>query len=183
MHAVHEPVGGRIGILNLKDKRLSRAIPCHENLMVGACVPFYYCPRSVMLYLLYRGNHPNLDYKDGQARVVHLQFDLDKVFEWARANDKRVAVTDRNAGSVFFDAWPGLEGLQHLDWAAINAKDWKSCKEHKQAEFLVEDCVPAHLIERIGVLSSGDELTQVVQACKKSGLGSIECSAVPEWYY
>lgn len=183
MHAVHKPVGSRIGISNLKDKRLTRDIPCHENLKVGACVPFYYCPRSIMLYLLYRGNHPNVDYKDGQSKIVHLQFALDKVFEWAQANGKRVAVTDRNAGSVFFDAWPSLDGLQHLDRAAINANDWKSCKEHKQAEFLVEDCVPTHLIERIGVLSSGVELTQVVQACKKSGLAGVECSPVPDWYY
>ncbi|MFN8587276.1 MAG: DarT ssDNA thymidine ADP-ribosyltransferase family protein [Candidatus Eisenbacteria bacterium] len=29
----------------------------YPDLFVGDCVPFYFCPRSVMLYLIYRGNH------------------------------------------------------------------------------------------------------------------------------
>lgn len=136
-----------------------------------------------MLYLLHRGNHPNVEYKEGQSKIVHLQFDLNRVFEWAAANGMRIAITDRNAGSVFFDAWAGLDGLQHLDWSAINAKDWKSCKEHKQAEFLVEDRVSVQLIERIGVMSTDSELTQVVQACKTNGLCDIECCSAPDWYY
>jgi len=43
---------------------------------VGDCVPFYFCPRSVMLYLIYQGNHPDLQYHGGQDLVLHLEADL-----------------------------------------------------------------------------------------------------------
>jgi hypothetical protein len=64
-------VGSNIGISEIKERRRKTQIPCCEGLFVGDCVPFYYCARSVMLYLIYRGNHHNLQYKGGQKEIVH----------------------------------------------------------------------------------------------------------------
>ncbi len=47
-------------------------VKCHPGTKVGEYVPFYFCPRSVMLYILYMGNHPELGYRGGQAPIVHL---------------------------------------------------------------------------------------------------------------
>jgi len=51
---------------------------CHvsRRTTVGQYVPFYFCPRSVMLYVLHRGNHPSLEYRGGQTPLVHLEADL-----------------------------------------------------------------------------------------------------------
>ncbi len=64
--------GSNIGYQHLKDRRLANFLSSHTDLTVGACVPFYYCPRSVMLYTLNMTNAFN-DYKDGQNPIVHLE--------------------------------------------------------------------------------------------------------------
>ena len=51
-------------------------------------MPFYFCPRSVMLYLIHKANHPELDYHGGQGAILHLESDLNTVIAWA--NNKNV---------------------------------------------------------------------------------------------
>lgn len=118
------------------------------------CVPFYFCPRSVMLYLIHRGNHPELDYRGGQAPILHFEADLHAMAAWAHAQQRRWAFTLSNAGSCFFEDRCDLVRLDEIDWAAVQARDWRSCKEGKQAEFLVEYNSSWHLIERIGDMYS-----------------------------
>jgi len=49
-----------VGMTKIKERRLALEVECHPGTKVGEYVPFYFCPRSIMLYLLYRGNHPEL---------------------------------------------------------------------------------------------------------------------------
>jgi hypothetical protein len=51
----------------IKRRRLGLPLPCHAGDRVADYVPFYFCPRSVMLYLIHRGNHPELTYQGGQS--------------------------------------------------------------------------------------------------------------------
>jgi hypothetical protein len=39
-----------IGNREIKNDRLWLPVPCHPGTTVGEYVPFYFCPRSVMLY-------------------------------------------------------------------------------------------------------------------------------------
>ena len=63
----------------------------HPDLYVGNCVPFYFCPRSVMLYVLHMGNLPDLGYRGGQEPIVHLEADLLGTVDWANCNQRRWA--------------------------------------------------------------------------------------------
>src|ERR1019366_3790858 len=73
-----------VGISKIKERRLKEIeVTCHPGTMVGEYVPFYFCPRSVMLYILHMGNSPDLAYRGGQGPMVHLQADLAQVIEWA----------------------------------------------------------------------------------------------------
>lgn len=47
--------GTTIGMSRIKQRRLNKLLSSYHDLHVGDCVPFYFCPRSVMLYLIYRG--------------------------------------------------------------------------------------------------------------------------------
>ena len=58
-------------------------INSHPSLCVGDCVPFYFCPRSVMLYVISMRNHAELSYQGGQEPIVHLEADLYDVVAWA----------------------------------------------------------------------------------------------------
>ena len=48
--AERQPLGTAIGMNDIKRRRVMELrLRSHPDLFVGACVPFYRCPRSVML--------------------------------------------------------------------------------------------------------------------------------------
>lgn len=174
--------GTMVGMNHIKQRRLTELqLTSHPGLFVGACVPFYFCPRSVMLYLIHRRN-AELAYQGGQAPIIHLQADLGAVVAWANAQPARWAFTLSNAGSYFFEDRNDLARLGEINWAAVQASNWGGgLKEGKQAEFLLEHHLPWHLIERIGV-QSATVYRQVVNALPANGhRPTVE--VLPAWYY
>ncbi|MFN7849333.1 MAG: DUF4433 domain-containing protein [Burkholderiales bacterium] len=174
--------GTMIGMNHIKQRRLTELqLASHPGLFVGACVPFYFCPRSVMLFLIHRRN-AELAYQGGQASIIHLQADLGAVVAWANAQPARWAFTLSNAGSYFFEDRNDLARLGEINWPAVQATDWRGgLKEGKQAEFLLEQWFPWHLIERIGV-HSATVYGQVVNALPAHGhRPTVE--VLTDWYY
>jgi hypothetical protein len=156
--AERTPPGTTIGMNQIKQRRLSElTLTSHSGLHVGQCVPFYFCPRSIMLYLIFRANHPELAYHGGQGSIVHLRFDLHAVVAWANGEGCRWAFTLSNAGANYFEDRARLDALAEVNWDAVAATDWRApaMKEGKQAEFLVERSVPWDLVELVGVHSEG----------------------------
>lgn len=101
--------------------------------------------------------------------------------EWAKTSGRRWAFTTSNAGSYYFEDFADLADLDKIDWAAVQARDWRQCKEGKQAEFLVERCFPWDLIERIGVCSQVI-YTKVVNTLPSQGhRPAVEVNR--DWYY
>ena len=181
------PAGTTIGMSGIKQRRLGLPVASHEGLHVGDCVPFYFCPRSVMLYLICKGNHPELSYRGGQDPIIHFEADLRRCVEWAEQNNRRWAFTLSNAGSYFFEDRCDLGQLDEVNWEAVRRKQWggpgipSSIKEGKQAEFLMEHSFPWSLVERIGAHSRAI-YGQVVDALPKSGrLPKVDIK--PDWYY
>ena len=177
-----EPVGTTIGMSSIKQRRLSElTLSSYPDIHVGDCVPFYFCPRSVMLYLIYQGNHPELGYRGGQTPIIHLEADMRTAVAWAQEQGRRWAFTLSNAGARYFEDRYDWAYLHEIDWNAVHARDWKHCKEGKQAEFLMEQGFPWHLIERIGVYSRL-VYSQVVNALTVNAhKPAVEIRT--EWYY
>jgi hypothetical protein len=180
--ARREPPGTTIGMNDIKRRRLEElTLRSYPELHVGDCVPFYFCPRSVMLYLLYQANHPDLSYRGGQGPIIHLEADLRAVIAWANQHGRRWAFTLSNAGSRFFEDSCDAAELSQIDWDAVQARDWRQCKEGKQAEFLLEHTFPWQLVERIGV-QSRSIYQQVANALPAAGhRPPIEIRS--DWYY
>ncbi len=139
---------------DIKKRRLTNALDCWPDLTVGDCVPFYSCPRSVMLFVIHRANHPELTYHGGQGPIVHLEADIHETVEWADQSGYRWAFTLSNAGSSYFQDRCDLAQLREIDWKAVKARDWQGLKEEVQAEFLVESSFPWSLVRRVGVRSA-----------------------------
>lgn len=174
--------GTMVGMNHIKQRRLTEIqLASHPGLFVGACVPFYFCPRSVMLYLIHRRN-AELTYQGGQTPIIHLQADFRAVVAWANAQPARWAFTLSNAGSFFFEDRNDLARLGEINWTAVQATNWSGgLKEGKQAEFLLEQHFPWHLVERIGVHSAAI-YGQVVNALPAHGhRPTVE--VLPGWYY
>ena len=99
----HALPGTTIGMSSIKQRRLTTSLTSHPTLRVGQCVPFYFCPRSIMLYLICQQNHPELTYRGGQGPIIHLECDLHASIAWANAQKRRWAFALSNAGSFYFE--------------------------------------------------------------------------------
>ncbi len=77
---------------------------------------------------------------------------------------------------------PGVD-LDQIDWVAVAARDFRRAdvKEGKQAEFLVHEFFPWHLVTRIGAysLSIRSKALVVLQAATQRPTVEVR----PEWYY
>jgi hypothetical protein len=182
------PPGTTIGINSIKQRRLNElTLTSHPDLHVGDCVPFYFCPRSVMLYLIFQKNHPEMTYLAGQEPIVHLEADLRASVAWAQQNNRSWAFTLSNAGAKYFEDRCDLAQLNEINWDAVQATIWSgngvapSIKEGKQAEFLIQYSFPWSLIERIGVFSQ--EIYQRVNNLLPVGGHRPKLEIISDWYY
>jgi len=175
--------GWRVGISKVKKRRLTLPIHRHTSLHVGDCVPFYFCPRSVMLYILHRGNHPEVSYQGGQGPIVHLEADLHQVVAWLGSAGRRWAFSLSNAGAYTAEFRTDLAHLGEVDWAAVRKTDFRDpgVRERKQAEFLAEYGFPWSLVQRIGVASTGT--ASRVHAILAGAQHRPRVAVEPSWYY
>ena len=174
--------GTTIGMNKIKRRRLNELVlTSHPDLHVGDCVPFYFCPRSVMLYLIYRANHPELAYRGGQRPIVHFEADVHQTVAWVEQHDQRWAFTLSNAGAYYFEDRCDLAQLDRIDWNAVQARSWTHCREEKQAEFLMERWFPWALVSRIGVSTQG--IYQQVSTALTGAAHTPPIEIRSEWYY
>jgi hypothetical protein len=180
--------GTTIGMTDIKRRRLEElTLASHAGLHVGECVPFYFCPRSVMLYLIWQANHPELAYRGGQERIVHLEADLKATVAWAESERLRWAFTLSNAGAYYFEDRADLAKLDEVNWEAVSARKWSgpgvpgTLKDGKQAEFLVEQRFPWRLVERIGVHSK--PVAQSVADAIREAAHRPRVEIRRDWYY
>lgn len=173
-----------VGMSHIKQRRLQEIeVTCHPGTHVGDYVPFYFCPRSIMLYILHMGNHPDLNYTEGQRPIIHLQADLHAVVEWAAKKGRRWAFSDRNAGSRVVEFFSDLAKLDELNWPAIATNYWSepTIKEAKQAEFLVHESFPWRLVERIGVCD--EAVADQVRRALANADHRPQAAVQRGWYY
>ena len=183
-----KPPGTVIGMNSIKQRRLTQLnLTSHPDLFVGQCVPFYFCPRSIMLYLIHCANHAEMTYRGGQGPIVHLECDLHQTVAWANQNNRRWAFTLSNAGAYYFEDRNDLARLDEINWPAVQTNRWsgngisRSVKEGKQAEFLMEHSFPWELVGRVGVRSQAvyGQASAAIQAAVHKPHIEIK----PTWYY
>ncbi|SRR6266446_1795711 len=178
-----QAVGTIIGMSEIKRRRLVLPVRCHPGDNDGDYVPFYFCPRSIMLYVIHRANLPDLAYRDGQRQIVHLEADLNAAVAWAEANHRRWAFTLSNAGAYYAEFRSRVDQLGEVNWPTVAANDFRSAevKEGKQAEFLIRHSFPWHLVERIGVISQ--PMGQQVANAFGTAVHRPVVEILPAWYY
>ena len=172
-----------IGMQSVKKRRLRLPVACHPGDCVGDYVPFFFCPRSIMLYVLYRANHPELGYRGGQGPIVHLEADLRAVIDWASGQRRRWAFSLSNAGASYTEFRCKPAEFSEVKWSAVAATNFRSAevREGKQAEFLVHGDFPWSLVERIGV--SSQAVAATVRAEIRDAAHQPSVSVQPGWYF
>lgn len=172
-----------IGMSDIKKRRLVLPVPCQDGTRVGDCVPFYFCSRSIMLYVIHRANHEALSYRGGQEPIIHLEADLHDVVAWANENGGRWAFSLSNAGAYYAEFCCELDRLSEINWKSVGARQWSApeTREAKQAEFLMHGEFPWSLISRIGVI--GAEMKARVETALEAADHKPAVAIQRTWYY
>ena len=84
-----------VGDTSIKSRRTRITVPCGPGGRVGDYVPFYYAPRSPMLYSIQCGNVPGVD--PDQRRLIYIVSST----EAAYGAGLRCVFTDGNTATAF----------------------------------------------------------------------------------
>ena len=142
-----------IGNKNLTRSRSAKPVPCEPGGSLNDYVPFYFCPRSVMLYQISKRHEST--YGGDQEPIVHLVSTVEAINKAGRP----FVFTDRHAYLSTATFYNDAARLTELDIAIIRSRDWKKTEEdpnrrkRKMAEFLAHDFVSWERIQGIGVFS------------------------------
>ncbi len=166
---------------NIQDRRQSTPVPCGPGGVVHNYVPFYFAPRSPMLYVISQGGVEG--YTEGQARILHLVSTAQVVLGAGLG----FVFTDGHGIMAMTDFFDDLAQLARVDWQVMGMRYWHDTptdgdrKRRRQAEFLVHHFLPWTLVQEIGVMTPAIA-AQVTQALQ----GQLHQPAVVVrrgWYY
>ena len=142
----------QIGDLNIRERRLALPVGAGPGGFVGGYVPFYYGPRSPMMFTLDK-NDQTFSRDCSRGEIVYLVTTIERVVD---AGHRWVA-SNRNAALSLADFTDDIAELDdHVAWEVMSAKYWRDFddgKDLRMAEFLVPNHVPWELIGSIVVRS------------------------------
>jgi hypothetical protein len=166
----------------IKRSRGSRVVTCGPGGVVGEYVPFYFAPRSPMLFRIQRGGVEGVD---GDPRgLVYFATTTERV----EAAGLGWVYTDGNAAAAVTRFEDDLARLDEtVDWPLMDEIYWNNTDEdgdrvrRRGAEFLVHGTVPLALIEEIGVYDGAvQRRTREILA----GAGSdLAVTIRQDWYF
>lgn len=166
-----------IGYAHIKQRRMTEyRIPCVGNRFVGEFVPFYYCPRSPMLFTINQGNVVGRP-AGCQRTILHLVSSVQTALDL----NKPWALSDVGAGAAYAQFFNDPERLEGLNWDAIRATIWKGKMHEKQAEFLVADTFPWSAI--LGIGCHNDTVASRVRALIQGSAHQPRVFTNKNWYY
>jgi len=164
-----------IGHNHIKQRRLEQITVPHSGRFVGDYVPFYYCPRSVMLYSINEGCTGRE--KGCQKTVLHLV----STIEHAMSETDDWAISDGNAGAFYTSYFHDLAALDDLNWKSIKEKCWQNVKDEKASEFLVPDRFSWSNI--IGIACYDEGTAARVRVILRQHQYQPVVKVLREWYY
>lgn len=181
-------VGDRLafeaGDPGIKARRRLRSVPVGPGGAVADYVPFYFAPRSPMLYVISQGNVPS--YTGAQRDLIYLCTTLEQLMDLGVA----VVASDRNAATevASFAATPEewtAEGF--IDWPLMDATIWKNDAEHpdrmerRMAECLAYRSVPWRAVQVVGTYDQRQ--ARDVAAMVQGNAHQPRVVVKPGWYY
>lgn len=166
---------------NIQYRRATTYVPCGEGGVLHDYVPFYFAPRSPMLYTISRGNVEN--YTQGQAAVIHLVSSIENI----EAENLSFVFTDGHAVMTFTEFFDDLNYLGAIDWDVMGSRYWfdtnedNDRKRRRQAEFLVRNFLPWELITEIGVIDY--TIQSQVENILQNFTDQTPVRVHKDWYY
>ncbi|MFC4354217.1 DUF4433 domain-containing protein [Chryseomicrobium palamuruense] len=161
---------------DVQSRRNRTRIPVGTGGNLHDYVPFYFAPRSPMLYVLYMQQIPQDD-------LVYLMTNTEVV----QRQCPNFVFTDAHAIRRLTNFFTDLEDLNRIDWGTMRATVWTDTDEdpnrkaRRQAEFLVHNDVP--LSACIGFAVYSVETKQKVEAMLKEAGLSLPVAGRRQFYF
>jgi len=171
-----------IAYAHIQDRRANIPVPCSVGGFLNDYIPFYFAPRSPMMYTINKGNVAT--YRGGQKSIIYLVSDTE-VIEKMGLN---FAFTDGHAVIGYSDFYDDIENLEDvIDWELMRSRYWANTlddpdrKRRRQAEFLIHHFLPWDAVSEIGVInaSSQSRTTDILQKFNLEKIVNIRY----QWYY
>jgi hypothetical protein len=181
-----------IAYQHIQGRRALRVIPIAPRGTLHDYVPFYFAPRSPMLYTINRGNVPGCSYR--QDDIVHLVSSAQDI----RLHNRPFVFSDIHAALDYARFFGDLDELDEIEWQIFFETPrqdgyctyWQNRHtpahhvrrlETRQAEFLVHQHVPLAAIGKIGVRTK--ECESRVRAALAGTGWNPALKVVAGWYY
>jgi hypothetical protein len=168
---------------DLQERRRRRTVTCDPGGNLHDYVPFYFAPRSPMLYALYRGNVAG--YGAGQTPLVYLVSSVQRV----ASNGLPFVFTDGHPIMALSQFYTEVGALNRIAWDVMAGTYWNDTpefpnrKQLRQAEFLVHQTFPWEAVEFVGVRSPAIK-TQVERLLDTSPERPLKpVQVMPSWYF
>lgn len=183
----YRPTSFSTGFTNIYNEQIqgdrgNKKIVNRPNHTIHDYVPFYFCPRSPMLYRIQRSN---------TAKPEDIIYFVSAPSNIKEAG-KDFVFTDRNAWANAALWYDDFKDFNQLDWTAINAQMWSpnlsppppfDTKAKKQAEFLVYHNVEWDLLLGIGVYNKASKI-KVGEILRSNGVNNnFKVIVTSNWYY
>lgn len=178
--AVKHPDFVNIGFQSLITSRGLTPVKVAPWGVLNDYVPFYFTPRSPMLYMIHKGKVP--DYEGTQEELVYLVSNVEIIQEAGVP----FVFTDRHAKLGYAEHYNDYKRLAELDWKTIQSDDWGqqygvTKKEKKQAEFLVYQSLSINLVQ--GIICHNDRICGLTEAAMKIAEVSLPVVCRSNLYY
>ena len=167
---------------SIQSRRANTVVPGSAGGVLHDYVPFYFAPRSPMLYAIHNGYVAQ--YQEGQDSVIYLVTDTEII----EAEGLDFTFTDGHAVMAYVDFYDELEALESvIDWNLMEAKYWSNTPEdpdrkcRRQAEFLIHQFCPWKIITEIGVINQimKYKINEVLQKFNTQKVVNVQ----RKWYY
>lgn len=176
-------VHSNIAHSHIKERRKKTRVTVGPYGVVADYVPFYFCPRSPMLFAIHQSRVENCSL--GQQDIVYLCAKVSCVIgntAWCASNGH----TDISALCTFFNT---PAGFTLIDWDAVRTDGWgypdyttdSDLKRRKQAEFLVPTFFPWNFVGGIGVMDATME--QTVRTLLQQAELKPQVAVKRHWYF
>lgn len=171
-----------VGNRDIKERRRRRPVPIQPAGTIADYAPFYFAPRSPMMYAIHKGRVP--EYADGIDPLLYLVSTVQRLTELGT----EVICTDRNAvlDITQFSADPeDLDGL--VDWRLMEATYWFNTveepdrRERRMAECLAHQVVPWEAFTELVVRTEARE--EQALAMLDALEASIPTRVAADWYF
>jgi len=129
---------------SLQERRRNKHVKCDPGGILHDYVPFYFAPRSPMLYVISRGGVEG--YNSNTTPLIYLVSSVQRVQKLGL----NFAFSDGHPIMVLSRFYNDVAALDKVDWRVMEARMWKETEEdpdtdksrRRQAAFLVHGAFP-----------------------------------------